>query len=254
MIGYISQAFVFIIGGVLFQINNKLPAFASLPLLFAAFIATFFLVDPYHVTGKIKTSHSINHLKKSVSLFLKSPELKFLFIYYLPVAAVCTMILNLSSLYLELVKIPIYLIGVVAFVTSMLSAFSSRKADAIDSLFGEKMSLVVAQIILMISLFLLSFMIPYWGMLFYLLVPLSLGFVQVSVSHRLNVLVSSKHRATMLSINNLGGNLGMFLFFPIAGFFARTMSMSFAMIFLLGLLIVGVFVLVLFKYLVFSKK
>lgn len=248
MTANISSAVVFIIGGVLFQLHYKLPAYVSLPFAIASLACMFFLVEPYPPLGKVKRSHSIAHLKESIRLFMRNGKLKFLFVYYLPVIAVCMMVLNFSSLYFELVRIPLYLIGVVAFVSSMVMAISSRKADAIDSWFGEKMSLPIAQVVLMISLFLLGLMIPYWGVLFYLLVPLSMGFVQVSVMHRLNVLVSSKHRATMLSINNLGSNFAVFVFFPLAGTLAKTMSMSIAMYFLLLIVILGVFALSIVKH------
>lgn len=247
MAASISSAIVFIIGGVLFQIHYKLPAYASLPFAVATLVAMFFFIEPYPFFGKVKRVHSITHLKEGVSLFLKKFDLKFLFIYYLPVVAVCVMMLNFSSLYFELVNVPLYLIGVVAFVSSLIMAVSSRKAEAIDSLFGEKMSLAIAQIVLMFSLFFLGLLIPYWGVAFFMCIPLVLGFVQVSVSHRLNVLVSPRHRATMLSINNLGSHFGVFAFFPLAGLIAQSLSMSFAVYFLLFILVIGVVVLCVFK-------
>ena len=125
----------------------------------------------------------------------------------------------------------------------MTSAWASKSAHRIEEKLGEKKSLLLIQIGLLLSLFLMALMIPIYGVLFFFLIPLMAGFSGVVLSDYINHNIKSSHRATLLSIKSFFSNIGLFILFPIVGWITREFSMgkSFAflgIISLLGFLIV----------------
>jgi len=235
---FVTQAFVFIIGGVLFTIHYKLPAIASLPFGFFGFFLTFFLKEPYKGAKKATLKNSFLHLKEGLGYFIDNGYVKYLAFYSLIVYAAIDISLTTSSVYLEKILIPVYLIGVVAFVTSLLSAYTSKKADVIEERLGEKSSLFLIQLLLFVALFTMSLMIEYIGVVFYLIIALVYGFFQVIINHYVNLHIETSHRATMLSIKNMFNNFSLFILLPLFGTITETKSMSLSFIFLGGLLVV----------------
>ena len=228
MITNISKAVVFIIGGVLFSINSKLPAIASLPLISLGFLLTFFLREPYKNERKINFKTPINHLKESLKYFSKSDFVKYLALLSFFTMAAISVTLSISSAYFKIILIPLSLMGIIAFIASSLTAYSSKKAYKIEEKLGARKSLFLMQILIILSLFLLSLMIPYLGVLFYLLIPFTAGFSTIIINDYINSRIHSHHRATLISINNFFANLGIFLLFPLIGYLAKAKSMGFS--------------------------
>jgi len=210
----ISMAFVFIIGAYLFSISPKLPAIVSLPLITAGFILTFFLVEPYHSKKKLTMKNSWNHLKEGLIEFKKNDYVKWLVFFSLPVATFVNIFYSISSAYLEAVLIPVSLIGVIAFISSMVAAYMSKNAHKLENKIGDKKSLLLIQMLTISATISMSFMIPYIGAFFYLLVPFVAGLFMVLINHYMNEHISTTHRATLLSIKNFGNNIGMTIMFP----------------------------------------
>ena len=121
---------------------------------------------------------------------------------------------------------PVYLIGIIAFTASMITAYVSKKAYKIEKKNREKKSLFFIQFLAIISVFLMALMVKYIGVLFYLLIPLVAGFFQVVINNYINLHIDTTHRATMISIKNLGENLGIFILYPIIGYIIKYKTMS----------------------------
>jgi MFS family permease len=245
-IGYLSMAFVFIIGAYLFSINPKLPAKISLIPLTIGFVITFFLTEPFNPRTKLTLINSFKHLKKGLSKFWNTKILIYFALLTLLIESATNMMLSYSSVYLDKILIPIYFIGAVNFISSIILALSSKKAHFFELKF-PKSSLVILCGLTFIGIFLMSFMTPYIGVLFYLILPFVLGLFGIIISDAVNKRVSSKNRATMLSINNMFYSLGAFVFFPILGFLEKSNSLSFALFAFSILLLVSFIFLQLFK-------
>jgi len=246
-ISNISKAIIFIIGGFLFAINNKLPAIASLPLVSLGFVLTFFLEEPYKSKKKLSFKNSIDHLKESIEYFKKSDFVKYLAFLSFFTAAAISISLSISSAYFEKIMIPLYLIGFLAFIASLTTAFSGKKAHKIEEKLGQKKSIFLIQIFLILGLFLISLMIPYLGFLFYLLIPLTAGFSTVIITDYINSRIHSHHRATMLSINNSFGNLGIFLLFPLMGYLTNIKSIGFSFLIFGVIVTTGYFLIYIYR-------
>lgn len=214
----ISMAVVFIIGAFLFGVYYKLPAYASLPIITLGFLLTFYYTEPFESKKKLTMKNSWNHMVKGLKEFLRKKYLVYLALFTLASLSAISIFLSMSSAYLEAVSVPVYLIGVVAFVSSLVTAFASKRAHMYEEKWGERKSLFVIQLLVVSSVLLMATMTPYLGVLFFLLIPLASGFEMVIASDYVNKRVKSENRATMLSINNMFSSLGISILFPLMGY------------------------------------
>lgn len=242
----ISMAFVFIIGAFLFSINPKLPVYVSLPLISVGFLLTFFLKEPFKSKKRMTFSNSIKHLRESLLCFLKTEQVKYVIFYSMAIAGATSVVLSSSSAFFEKIAVPIYMIGTLAFISSMATALSSKKAHFFEGKLGERKSLVLGQILIVLGLFLISLMINYFGFVFYLIIPVTSGFLNVVLNDHINKHIESSHRATVLSIKGMFEDLSIFILFPILGYLTKYKSMGFS--FLILCIIILVYFILLYFY------
>ncbi len=243
----ISMAIVFIIGAYLFSISPKLPAIVSLPFIVLGFLLTFFLEEPYRSKMKASFKNHWKQIKEGFVYFKKLNFVKYLAIMSLFTSVAISITLSMSSVYFERILIPISLIGALAFIASLLTAFTAKKADKWENKLGEGKSIFIIQILIILGLFLISFMIPYFGYLCYLIIPFVAGFNGVVVGNYMNKHVKSSHRATTLSIANMFGNLGIFILFPFIGHLDKIKGFSFSFIIFGLIILVGFILLYIYK-------
>jgi len=230
MISNIFQAFVFIIGAVLFTIHPKLPAKISIPFMVLNFIFVFFMTEPYAPTAKATIKNSWKHLKEGIAYVKGHSYVKYIIFLSLPIVTALDISKTVSSVYLEVILIPIYLLGVIAFISQMISAYVTKKAYKIEEWFGEKNSIQTIQLYTIVAVFLLALMIPFAGAVYYLVLFLISGFFYVIINHYINVHIPTSHRATVLSIKNLSDNGGYFILLPIFGFTTKAYDLQFSFI------------------------
>jgi MFS family permease len=228
----ISMAVVFVIGAYLFTIHYKLPAIVSLPLVGIGFALSFLFKEPYKSKKSLTIKNSVKHLKQGLRYFWNHRYIKYLVIYSFGLASALAIPLYMSSAYFELILIPISLIGVIAFISSMTTAYATKQAHKWEKTLGEKKSLRFIQIFTLAGILLISLMMPYFGALVFLLIPLMSGFFGILINDYINKHIESSHRATMLSITNFFASLSIFLFFPIVGYLTKYSSMGFSFLFL----------------------
>ncbi|MEK6855744.1 MAG: MFS transporter [Nanoarchaeota archaeon] len=222
----ISMAIVFITGAYLFTLYYKLPAYLSLPFLIANLVVAFFLKEPFNPSKKFNIKNAYAHLIEGLKSFLKNKYLVYLALFTLIIGSTISMMLSYSSTYYELIFIPVALIGVIAFVQSLLTAYSSRRAHKWEEKLGERKSLFFIQLIIILALLCMGFMLPKVGFVFLLIISFTGGFYSVLIGDYVNRHVKSSHRATMLSINNMFDNIGEFLLFPVLGFGIKSIGMG----------------------------
>ncbi|MBI4016259.1 MAG: MFS transporter [Candidatus Aenigmarchaeota archaeon] len=222
----ISMAFVFIIGAYLFSIDSKLPAIASLPTIILAFALTCLLQEPYKSQQKLTLKNSLLQLKEGLLCVWKHQIIKYLILFSMAGYAILDVVVSMSSAYAEQILIPVALIGVVAFAASMTTALVSKNVHSFEAKIGDRKSMLLIQILLIAGLFLMSFLVPYYGVIFYFFIPVASGFFHVLTNHYMNVHVDTKHRATILSIKHMCSQLITFLLYPLFGFLTKIYSMK----------------------------
>jgi MFS family permease len=235
----IVKAFVFILGAYLFTLNPKLPAYFSIPFILTAVILTLFLHDAITPNKKINILNHLNHMKQGFYYFLENTYTKLITIHSSFLLMIPWIVLAVSSAYLEIIKIPIALIGAISFVGNFLMAIGAKKAHYFEEKFGEKKTLSLLYVLAFIGLFPLIFLIPYFGVLsLWIIFPInSLGVV--IIDYYMNRHIKETHRATILSIRNMFNKLLISISFPIFGYLTNLMSMSEAFAFLFLILAFG---------------
>jgi len=222
----ISMAFVFIIGAYLFSINNKLPAFVSLPFIVVGVILTCFLQEPYKSKKKVTFTNAWLHFKEGLACVRHNPVLKYLIAFSMVIVALIDINTSVSSAYFEKILIPVAYIGAFAFAASMLIALVSRKVHTLEHRIGDKRSLQLILALMILGMLLMSLLIQYYGVLFYFIISISVGFYFVLVNHYVNVHVDTAHRATIISIKHMAVQLAAFLLFPMFGHVTKKYSMG----------------------------
>ncbi|MEK6847360.1 MAG: MFS transporter [Nanoarchaeota archaeon] len=249
LISNISMAFVFIIGAYLFSLNSKLPAYVSLPFIISSFIIGFWLTEPYpHLIHK-SNKQPLKHFIESFGYFKKNRMLQYLSLLTFVTTGAVWVTQSFSSVYIKAIAIPVSLIGIIAFITSLLTGYFSKQTHKIESYLGNKKSLFFVQSALIIAILGMSLLIPYMGVLFYLIISFVAGTSGILISDFANLRIPSSHRATLLSMNNMFGSLGNTLLFPFVGYFTDLFSLQTAFV-LFGLLVL---IYSAFLYFVFRK-
>lgn len=247
MIRYISMGIVFIIGAYLFTISTKLPALISIPFVSIGLILLFFIKEPFKPLNNFNFKNSISHFKEGFYFFKCNNSLKTFAFLSLIVGASITITQASSSIYFEKILIPVYAIGIIAFIASAITAFVSKKSYSIEKAFGEKYSIYFIQGSSFLTLILFSFMSPYIGVIFYFFISAIQGFYEVTINHYVNEKINSEHRATMLSINNFFVHAGIFVLFPLFGFITQRSEMNYAFLSLAAIFLIYNVILYLFS-------
>jgi MFS family permease len=229
-ISNIFMAVSFILGAYLFQINPKLPAYVSLPFSIGAFLLTFFLKEPYLPSKKLNVNNIISHFKQGIREFYSKSYLKYLACLNFIIISGVIIVMNLSSVYFTEILIPVSLIGIFSCIGMLIESYVSKKAHILEKMLGEKKSIILVQITFLLGCFLISKVLPYWGLLFILLFHFINGFYLVIQGDYINKRIKSSNRATILSINNMFDNIGVFLLFPIVGYLINAYSMKIALL------------------------
>lgn len=237
-IANVTMAFVFIIGAYLFSMHYKLPAKVSLPFAVAGFFVSLLLKEPYKSKKSMTLRNSYKHLQEGLIYFWRHDYVRYLVFISLSVSSIVPIFLSVSSAYYEKIAIPISFIGVVAFIGSMITAYSAKKADSFEAKIGERYSLRLVQILLVVGILLSALMLKIFGVFFFFFIYLSNGLFRVLVNHFINKHIETSHRATMLSIKSLGNNLATFILFPIMGYLTMATSMQISFLSFAGILVV----------------
>lgn len=242
-----AMALVFITGAFLFTIHYKLPAIASLPFLTLGFLLTFFLKEPFKYKKAISMKSYFFQIKTGLKKFYSNYNLKYLALFTFIVGSSIAMMLNLSSKYFELVLIPVALIGLISFLMNLTSAITAKKADYLEQKLGRKSSIILSTTLILIAVLLSALLIPYISVLFFFIIAIVQGFYEVIISDYINQESKTDTRATMLSINNMFSNIGIFLIFPLLGIIQDQISFASSLVFLSILILVALLVLII-KY------
>ena len=110
-------------------------------------------------------------------------------------------------------------IGLVLAGTSVMSAISGLKGEAIDKKIGDRAILLFAPLLLLISMWGIA-LTPY-APFFFILTGFIDGMLYVAIQDYLNKMIPSERRATVLSFQSMTFSIFMMIIFPIIGFFGE---------------------------------
>lgn len=144
MVGAISR----MIAGFLFEINGYLPTMCSLVVLIVVSIMSMCYIEPIkkqkRKNSNINIQKQIKDIEEGFKFVLKSERLKALILATALITSLLNILLDYQTSLWQEVKVPAYLIGFIAAVISLSSAYGSKKQQAFHDRFRNKSIVVLA--------------------------------------------------------------------------------------------------------------
>ena len=144
---YIMGALSRIIGGFLFEINGYLPIICSLSVLIVVSIISTFYIEPIK---KLKSKNNELNMRKQLKdiedgfkFIMTSERLKALILSAALIGSLLSILLDYQTSLWQEVKVPAYLIGIMAAVISLSSAYVSKKQQDFHNKFRNKVIIII---------------------------------------------------------------------------------------------------------------
>ena len=213
-----------VIGGYLAKISLSFSVGLSLIPLFFALILTLMLKEPKY--EKEEHKDVLKHMFNSTKLIIHNKQLIVLALGGFILMAFGETIHLLGPLFFKFKEIPIELFG---WITAFVFGFSSLGhyySHAISEKIGNKKTIIISVFSSALFLILATFSTKYIAILFFIVPSLFYGLRNPVINHLLNSEISSSKRATVISINNFLGQLGLAIFAPFIGYFAELYTIN----------------------------
>ncbi len=145
---YIMGALSRMIAGFLFEINGYLPIVCSLSVLVLVSIISIFYIEPIKKqkskNNKLNIKKQIKDIGQGFKFIIKSERLKALILSAALIGSLLNILLDYQTSLWQEVKVPAYLIGFMAAVISLSSAYASKKQQDFNNKFKNKTIIIIA--------------------------------------------------------------------------------------------------------------
>lgn len=144
LVGAISR----LIAGFLFEINGYLPTICSLVVLIIVTIMSIGFVEPVNTKRtnikEINIGKEIKNIEEGFKFVVKSTRLQALILAASLVTSLLNILLNYQTNTLQYIGIPASLVGTLAAIFALSSAYASKKQKQFQDRFGNKSIITLA--------------------------------------------------------------------------------------------------------------
>lgn len=215
-----------VLGGFFAKASLSLPILLSLIPLTISLIICLFLEEPkYH---KEKHNNIFGHMKNSLKVVAGNKQVLLLMIAGGVALAFGESAHNLKPIFFAFKNIQIEYFGIIYGVIFGLSSLGHYFSHIVSRKFGDKNTLILSGLSFPILLFLSTLTDGFLSMFLLVLTSIPFGLRNPILGHLLNAETTSSKRATVLSINNLFGSLGVALSAILLGNLADLYSINIA--------------------------
>lgn len=145
---YIIGALSRMIAGFLFEINGYLPIICSLFVLIIVSIISTFYIEPIkkqeNKNNGLNIRKQIKDIGEGFKFIITSERLKALILAASLIGSLLTILLDYQTSLWQEVKVPAYIIGFMAAVISLSSAYASKKQQDFHNKFRNKTIVIIA--------------------------------------------------------------------------------------------------------------
>lgn len=143
---YIIGAISRIIAGFLFEMNGYLPTICSLIVIVIVSVISMFYIEPLrkHKKSELNIKKQVKEIEEGFKFVLKSERLKALILATALITSLLDILLNYQTSLWQEVKVPAYLIGIIAAIISLSSAYGSKKQQDFHERFRNKSIIILA--------------------------------------------------------------------------------------------------------------
>jgi len=213
-----------LIGGYLAKVSLSFPVLLSLIPLSVAFVLTLFLKEPkYEKEGH---KNILKHMFDSSKLIIHNKQLILLMVGVFLLMAFGETIHLLGPLFFRFKEIPIEFFGWIGAFVFGFSSLGHYFSYAVSEKIGNKKTLIIAALGTPIFLILATLTTKFSSIMLFIIPSIFFGLRNPVIDHMLNAEVSSSKRATIISISNFLGQLGVAIFAPFIGYFAELYTIN----------------------------
>lgn len=223
--GYASAGIASVVGGLVAGYSLRLNWYLEAVFLLIMFFVALRFVEP-KVYKKTNETSYFKHAFVSFEKLFKSRPLIILFIFSAMLATILKISLWFYQPYMQQSNIPLIYFGVIWASFHLFAIIGSNSAHRLEGYLGQKKSLWFIVIGVTLSMIFMSWWFALFGIVFIFLQQFIRGFSPPVILDYTNKLITSRERATLLSIKSLGGSLGFAILGPIFGYIADTYSLS----------------------------
>jgi len=217
-----------IIGGYLAKISLQTTVtFTFIPLV-AAFIMSLFLREPdYEKEGH---KNVIRHMWKSSIEIFKNRQLLILLLGVLIVTMLGEPIHLMNALYFDFKGISIVYFGYISAAIFGVSSLGFYLSHWASEKFGNKLALILFLIAFPVLDILSTQTLGWTSIILFVAPSFFYGLRNPIISHLQNLEVTSSKRATVMSISNFAGFIGVAAFSPLFGYWAELYTINTAVL------------------------
>lgn len=233
-----------VVGGYLATISLSLPVLATFFPITIAFFLTLFLKEPNY--EKEEHKNVAKHMLNASKLVAGNTQLLILLLASFVMLALGGTIHLFSPIFFKFKEIPIVFFGYIFALTFGFSSLGHYLSHNISEKFGNKLTLIWISILSPLFILVATLTTGYILIAFYTISSIFFGIKNPIMDHLINKKVDSKKRATVLSVYNFTGNLGLAIAMPLIGYYAEIFTINTAVqlsaIFLLIVPIIFIFI------------
>ncbi len=225
-IGFFAAAFASFTSGWLYFIDIRLPLMVSvIPLLFAMVVA-YTMYEPTRVGGDVTFRKTWDLMADGIKYTTTHIKLRWLVIYASGFLAFSRAVFWLYQPFLVSVGVNVVYFGIIFAGINLFVSLGSNWAHRIEKRLGEKNSLILIPTLMVLSFMFFSFESIFFGIIAIVLGQFVFGFSTPVISDYINRHVSSKNRATVLSVSSLSKNIAIAVVLPFVGYLVEAYSLS----------------------------
>lgn len=243
---YISVVIATAIGSLIYTVSKTgVFYFNGLIFIIGAF---FFLTmyEPRNNKNKFSLKNQLNHIIESFKYTMKHKKLIWIISFAIFSGAFISIFHNmLRQPYMQSIGINIAIFGILTSILFLARSFVSYKSYDIEKKIGEKKSLYLVVILQAIAFFLMAVVNLYLAFVFVVIIYCIWSYQEIIMEGYSNRHMTSKQRATLISIQNFFRSITLVIAFLIVGWITDLTSISYTLYILSGAsLIIGLFLLV----------
>lgn len=224
-VNYLVWGIAALAGGYLASIYGlRFTLWATAAPVALSCIIPFIFVEPY--VHKPSERNYLSHMREAIGFSLSHPKVKLFIIYSMILSGVGSVVYLFYQPYFQLIKIDIFYFGIIFFLMNIVAAIGSKFAHNIEKMLGEKTTLYFMLIISVISLLFISKLLIPFAVVFCIIMFFISGFSEPVLEDYINKHIQTYHRATILSLKNLAGDLFFSILSPILGYLADLWSIQ----------------------------
>ncbi|MBL7056033.1 MFS transporter [Candidatus Woesearchaeota archaeon] len=224
LVTFVSLGIYSLFGGFIATIDLRLAFWFSMIPTGIAIMISSLLKEPKFT--KSAATNYWDHLKDASSYLKTHQGIRFMIVYFMIMYAVLESMWILNQPYLNSLNISLEYFGVIFFVILIASGLISKYAYKLENLFGLRKLLILMIFVPMIAYILMASLNFMW-LAILIIIPSSIWSINMVITDSyLNRLVKSGHRATLISMKNLSGQLMFSIYSPVLGYIIDAWSLK----------------------------